>query len=64
MASIYEVATEAGVSASTVSRTFNTPHLLNQKTKQRVLEVAQRMNYRPVRSRISCGPAPPMITSS
>ena len=54
MASIYEVATEAGVSASTVSRTFNTPHLINQKTKQRVLEVAKRMNYRPPRSR----PAP------
>lgn len=45
---------EAGVSASTVSRTFNTPHLINQKTKQRVLEVAKRMNYRPPRSR----PAP------
>jgi len=45
------VATEAGVSASTVSRTFNTPHLINQKTKQRVLEVAKRLNYRPPRSR-------------
>jgi LacI family transcriptional regulator len=42
---------EAGVSASTVSRTFNTPHLINQKTKQRVLEVARRMNYKPPRSR-------------
>lgn len=51
MASIYQVATEAGVSASTVSRTFNTPHLINQKTKQRVLEVAKRLNYRPPRNR-------------
>lgn len=51
MPSIYEVAKEAGVSASTVSRTFNTPHLINSKTRQRVLNVAERLNYKPIRMR-------------
>jgi DNA-binding LacI/PurR family transcriptional regulator len=51
--SIFEIAKEAGVSASTVSRTFNSPHLINSETRQRVLEVAQRLNYSPLRQRIA-----------
>jgi len=53
MPSIFEIAKEAGVSASTVSRTFNSPHLINNETRQRVLEVAQRMNYAPLRQRVA-----------
>lgn len=34
-----------------MSRTFNTPELLNQQTKARVLEVAARLNYHPQASR-------------
>ncbi|GAB3707348.1 LacI family DNA-binding transcriptional regulator [Mariniluteicoccus flavus] len=48
-ATIYEVAREAGVSASTVSRAFNAPHLLLAKTVQRVHEVAERLGYVPNR---------------
>ena len=47
MSSIQEVAREAGVSTATVSRTFSTPDLLTHSTRQRVLDVAQRLNYRP-----------------
>lgn len=51
MSSIFEVAKQAGVSPSTVSRTFNSPHLINDKTKKRILEVAERINYRPLSTR-------------
>src|SRR5882724_2018776 len=51
--SIFEIAKQAGVSASTVSRTFNSPHLINNETRQRVLEVAQRLNYSPLRQRVA-----------
>lgn len=51
MSSIHEVAKQAGVSTATVSRTFNTPGLLNAQTHQRVLEVAHRLDYRPNRGR-------------
>ncbi len=51
MSSIHEVARQAGVSTATVSRTFNTPDLLNAQTHQRVLEVAHRLDYRPNRGR-------------
>lgn len=49
MPSIHEVAKEAGVSTATVSRTFSTPDLLSQQTRRRVMEVADRLNYRPRR---------------
>lgn len=51
--SIFEIAKQAGVSASTVSRTFNSPHLINSETRQRVLDVAQRLNYSPLRQRVA-----------
>jgi DNA-binding LacI/PurR family transcriptional regulator len=51
MVSILEVAKEAGVSTATVSRTFSTPGLLREETCAKVLETANRLNYRPRRSR-------------
>ncbi len=50
MPSIQDVAKEAGVSTATVSRTFSTPDLLSQQTRQRVTEAADRLNYRPRRA--------------
>ena len=47
MPSINEVAKQAGVSTATVSRTFSTPDMLSLQTRQRVMEVADRLNYRP-----------------
>lgn len=44
---IRDVAEEAGVSATTVSRVFNHDHLVNGDTREHVLEVAQRMGYSP-----------------
>jgi DNA-binding LacI/PurR family transcriptional regulator len=49
MSSIQEVAKHAGVSTATVSRTFSTPDLLSHETRERVLQVADRLNYRPRR---------------
>ena len=51
MVSILEVAKQAGVSTATVSRTFSTPGLLREETCAKVLETANRLNYRPRRSR-------------
>jgi DNA-binding LacI/PurR family transcriptional regulator len=56
MSSIQEVAKHAGVSTATVSRTFSTPDLLSHETRERVLQVADRLNYRP-RRRASKTPA-------
>jgi LacI family transcriptional regulator len=44
---IRDVADEAGVSATTVSRVFNHGHLVNQDTRDHVMEVARRMGYAP-----------------
>ena len=49
MSSIHEVAKHAGVSTATVSRTFSTPDLLSHETRERVIAVADRLNYRPRR---------------
>ena len=49
--SIREVAKQAGVSAATVSRVFNTPELISATTHKRVLEAANRLGYRPLRTR-------------
>jgi LacI family transcriptional regulator len=51
MASIRDVAKEAGVSPATVSRTFTTPNLINALTQQRVLAAATRLEYSPPRLR-------------
>jgi len=47
MPSIHDVAAKAGVSTTTVSRTFRSPKLLNSVTHQRVMEAAQQLGYRP-----------------
>lgn len=44
---IKDVAREAGVSISTVSNALNGVNVLHPKTKQRILEVAERLNYIP-----------------
>jgi LacI family transcriptional regulator len=42
-----DIARELGVSKMTVSRAINNHPLINADTRERVLEVARRMNYRP-----------------
>lgn len=44
---IKEVAKEAGVSIATVSRVFNSSGPVNEDTKQKILDVAQRLRYMP-----------------
>jgi LacI family transcriptional regulator len=49
-ATIRDVARASGVHASTVSRTFTTPHLVNPETRSRVLTTAENLGYRPNRA--------------
>ncbi len=44
---IYHIAREANVGIGTVSRVFNNHPSVSEKTKQRVLRVASRLNYHP-----------------
>jgi len=44
---IRDVAKEAGVSATTVSRVFNHGDLVTEETRERVMKVARQMGYRP-----------------
>lgn len=44
---IHDVAREAGVAASTVSRTFSAPDRISAQTREHVVTVADRMGYRP-----------------
>lgn len=44
---IYDVATKAGVSISTVSRVLNSPGQVNQATRMRVLAVIDELNFVP-----------------
>lgn len=50
---IREVAKAAGVSISTVSRAFAHPELLSEKTRNRVLETAKKLDYNISRSATS-----------
>jgi DNA-binding LacI/PurR family transcriptional regulator len=43
---IYDVAHEAGVAASTVSRAYSRPGRVNAETAQRVFQAAERLGYR------------------
>ena len=47
MATIRDVAREAGVSIATVSRVFNSSSLVSEDTAQRVMQVAARFDYWP-----------------
>jgi DNA-binding LacI/PurR family transcriptional regulator len=42
-----DIARELGVSKMTVSRAINNDPLVNAETRERVLEVARRLNYQP-----------------
>ncbi len=42
---IYDVAREAGVAASTVSRAFNNPNRVRASTRDHILSVARRLGY-------------------
>ena len=44
---IFDVAEAAGVSITTVSHVFSGKRRVNEATRQRVLEVAERLSYRP-----------------
>jgi LacI family transcriptional regulator len=44
---IYSVAREAQVSISTVSRVLNTPHLVAQETRKKVLAAIEKLGYTP-----------------
>ncbi len=46
-ANIYEIAKEAGVSIATVSRVMNHSGAVSEKSKQRVLEAVEKLNYVP-----------------
>jgi LacI family transcriptional regulator len=47
MTSIRELARHCGVSVATVSRVFNTPEVVSQETRQRILDVAVQIGYLP-----------------
>lgn len=47
---IQDVAREAGVSVSTVSRSFTAPDLVREETRHFVLQTAERLGYRPNRA--------------
>lgn len=46
-ATIYDIAKNVGVSASTVSRCFHSPYLVNEETRQKILSEATRLGYHP-----------------
>jgi LacI family transcriptional regulator len=45
MITIYDIANELKISASTVSRVFSKPELVNEKTRRMVLDKAKEMGY-------------------
>ena len=47
MATIQDVAREAGVSTATVSRVFSAPDLVLEPTRQKVMEAVHRLGYEP-----------------
>ena len=47
MATVRDVAAMAGVSISTVSRALSAPDLVNEVTRQRVINAARELDYRP-----------------
>lgn len=49
MATIYDVAREAGVSISTVSRALQRPEMVRDEMREYIVSIAERMGYRPNR---------------
>ncbi|WP_244933306.1 LacI family DNA-binding transcriptional regulator [Micromonospora tulbaghiae] len=47
MTTIRELARRSGVSVATVSRAFNTPEVVSQHTRQRILDLAAEIGYLP-----------------
>ena len=47
MTNIYEIAKKANVSHMTVSRVFNNPEIVNKKTREKIIKIADELNYRP-----------------
>jgi len=48
LATIYDIAKKAGVSTATVSRVLNgVNHPIKEETKQRILQIARELDYRP-----------------
>jgi len=47
MTNIYEIAKKAKVSHMTISRVFNNPDLVNKKTRERIIKIADELGYRP-----------------
>lgn len=45
---IYDIAKEAGVSASTVSRVVNNKPGINEKTRKKVQQLLEKYNYIPI----------------
>ena len=52
-ATLKDIARQAGLNLSTVSRSLSGSYGVRDETRKRVLEVAERLNYRP--NRISRG---------
>ena len=49
-ATIRDVASASGVSASTVSRAFGRPYKVDEHTRQRILRAAEALDYQPNRA--------------
>ena len=47
MVNIYDIAKKADVSHMTVSRVFNNPELVNKKTREKIIKIADELRYRP-----------------
>ena len=47
MATIYDIAKQVGVSPATVSNAFNRPEQMKPETRERILEAARLLDYRP-----------------
>ena len=47
MANIYDVAKEAGVSRSTVSRVLNNRKEVNIETREKIQKAMEKLNYQP-----------------
>lgn len=62
MATLEDVAREAGVSQQTVSRVLNKPHVVSERTRNKVLDAMQALHYVPNRSaQLLAGKSAPLI---